>query len=486
MEQTDSEERQAIVECEARIAGDVRAAECAAVLRFLAAGGIGPGRVALLRGAFGELRTALQAAPAEIAEVLRVRVSEAVRILQEAHAANPEEELTRVDACGGRIVTLADPDYPALLRVAPDPPAILVVRGALPSEPELCVAIVGSRRATPYGRIQAARIAGELAARGIVIVSGGARGIDAEAHRAALRAGGRTIAVLAAGLAHPYPSEHAALFDAIVEAGGAVMTEQATDVQPRAELFPRRNRIVAGISVATVVVEAARRSGALVTARIAVEDLSREVGCVPGSVESISSEGCHAAIREGWAHLVTGAEDVVAMLGDARELVQGALDAQISKVARPASEDMHARTTESTTRTQPLSQTQSQSRTHQHTQAQTRTRTQPLRSRSADGCSPQPLRGSQPIDPIQMELPQDAQELFDWITQQVEARESRKSGAASRETRANAAFRAGLDELEHHLGWSIPRLAAATLSLERVGRIVRDPEGAFVLAERYR
>lgn len=440
------------------------ARECSAVLRFLAAGGVGPGRVALLRGAFGELHAALHASPEGIAEVLRVRVSEAARILHEANAADPDAEIARVTACGGRIVTFADPAYPALLRVAPDPPALLVVRGELPFEPELCVAIVGSRRATTYGRVQAARLAGELAARGIVIVSGGARGIDAEAHRAALRAGGRTIAVVAAGLAHPYPPEHAPLFDAIVDAGGAIMTEQATDVLPRAELFPRRNRIVAGISVATVVVEAARRSGALVTARIAVEDLSREVGCIPGSVESVSSEGCHAAIREGWARLVTGAEDVVAMLSDVRELMQGALEVKASKRSGCAGEVPRERASE------------------EGSQNSTRRERHP----PVDGSSPQPAAPSRSADPNQTELSHDARELLDWIRQHEGDRARLRGKRDGGDVGAGSTFRAGLDELEHHLGWSIPRLAAATLALERTGRLVRDREGAFGLAERCR
>lgn len=438
--------------------------ECAAVLRFLAAGGVGPGRVALLRSAFGELQAALFASPGEIAEILRIRVSEAARILQEAQAADPGAEIDRVAACGGRIVTFADPAYPALLRVAPDPPALLVVRGELPVEPELCVAIVGSRRATTYGRVQAARLAGELAARGIVIVSGGARGIDAESHRAALRAGGRTIAVVAAGLAHPYPPEHAPLFDAIVEAGGAIMTEQATDVLPRAELFPRRNRIVAGISVATVVIEAARRSGALVTARIAVEDLSREVGCLPGSVESVSSEGCHAAIRDGWARLVTGAEDVVAMLSDARELIRGALESKAS------------------TRSGRVHAVHSECASEEVSRNSTKHKHRPL----GDGSSPQPAAPSRTADPIQTELSHDAQELLDWMGKHEGDRERLRGRSGAGEIGAGAVFRAGLDELEHHLGWSIPRLAAATLALERSGCIVRDRDGAFGLAERCR
>jgi DNA processing protein len=463
-------------------AADAVEAECAATLRFLAAGGVGPGRVASLQRAFGDLRLALQASATEVAAVLRMREPDATRILNEARAADPATEIARVAALGGRIVTFADPEYPTLLRVAPDPPALLMVRGTLPAEPELCVAIVGSRRATAYGRVQAARIAGELAARGIVIVSGGARGIDAEAHRAALRAGGRTIAVVAAGLSHPYPPEHAPLFDAIVEAGGAVLTEQTTDVMPRAELFPRRNRIVAGISVATVVVEAARRSGALVTARIAVEDLSREVGCVPGSVESVSSEGCHAAIREGWARLVTGAEDVVDMLSDVRALVKGALEARTSKntgvspLLPSDASRVHGRTADAA----------SDAVFDQRCVNERRGSSERLRDVARDRRSPQPARDSHGVDPIQTKLSQDAQALLEWMLGETTAQRNNNKRRAGGDQCVGVEFRAGLDELEHHLGWSIPRLAAATLSLECAGRIARDPEGAFVLVERYR
>jgi DNA processing protein len=435
-----------------------------------------------MKGAFGDLRVALQASATEVAAVLRMREPDAARILNEARAADPATEIARVASLGGRIVTFSDPDYPTLLRVAPDPPALLMVRGVLPVEPELCVAIVGSRRATAYGRVQAARLAGELAARGIVIVSGGARGIDAEAHRAALRAGGRTIAVVAAGLAHPYPPEHAPLFDAIVDAGGAVLTEQTTSVMPRAELFPRRNRIVAGISVATVVVEAARRSGALVTARIAVEDLSREVGCVPGSVESVSSEGCHAAIREGWARLVTGAEDVVDMLSDARALVKGALEARTSSNAE-ASPRFPSGASRVRGRVADAASGAMLDRRCVDEQSGSSERT---RDGARDRRSPQPARDSRVVDPIQTKLSQDAQDLLEWMHQETTTRGSNNKRRGECDRHAGVDFRAGLDELEHQLGWSIPRLAAATLSLECAGRITRDPEGAFVLVEKYR
>ncbi|MFM1867038.1 MAG: hypothetical protein RL591_446, partial [Planctomycetota bacterium] len=206
--------------------------------------------------------------------------------------------------------------------------------------------------------------------------------------------------------------------------------------------------------------------------------------------------GCHAAIREGWARLVTGAEDVVAMLSDARQLVQGALDAHTEKRAGTTQDCKHRRSGAAamdTTTCVNLSSSMSSrtssstaSNASSNTPSKSPSRAQLLRQPSIDGCSPQPRHGSQVVDPNQTELSQDAQELFEWIAQHVSARESRRGGATLGETRANAAFRAGLDELEHHLGWSIPRLAAATLSLERIGRIVRDSEGAFLLAEKYR
>jgi DNA processing protein len=303
--------------------------EVDAALRFLLVRGVGVGRMRQLRASCGSFAWALGCAPAEVSAAIRVDELEAARILAEARACDAAVRAERDQSArlGARIVLLADPGYPELLRASPDPPELLFVQGDLPMAVEPAVAIVGSRRATAYGSLQAGALAVALAERGMTVVSGGARGIDAEAHRGALRAGGRTIAVLATGFAQPYPIEHAQLFETVVAGGGALVTEQPSFVTARPDLFPRRNRVIAALSLVTVVVEAANRSGALLTARIAVDDLSREAACMPGPVTSALSAGCHRAIREGWAHLVTGVDDVVEILAEARSLVAGASEA---------------------------------------------------------------------------------------------------------------------------------------------------------------
>jgi len=188
-----------------------------------------------------------------------------------------------------------------------DAPIVLYVRGEIPGG-RVRVAVVGARRASAYGREVARRLAKDLAARGVEIVSGGARGIDTAAHRGALDAPGRTVAVLGCGMSCNYPAENEALFDAIARSGG-VLSEFAMDMQPLPENFPRRNRLIAALAAATVVVEARARSGSLITARHAL-DYGREVMAVPGPVTSEASGGCHRLIQDG-AKLVEDAEDVV-------------------------------------------------------------------------------------------------------------------------------------------------------------------------------
>ncbi|MDP6601255.1 MAG: DNA-processing protein DprA [Phycisphaerales bacterium] len=210
---------------------------------------------------------------------------------------------------GAGIMLVTDDCYPVLLRALPVSPGVLWLRGTVPLG---CAgAIVGARRCTEYGRVQAARCAGSLSVAGVTTVSGGARGIDAAAHRGALRAGGATIAVLGSGHAVPYPPEHETLFDAIVEEGGCVMSEFRCDREPRPGNFPRRNRIIAGLSAAVGIMEAAWRSGALITARIAVEDLGRDALAVPGRVDAPASGGCIRALREGWAGVLSDPSDLV-------------------------------------------------------------------------------------------------------------------------------------------------------------------------------
>jgi DNA processing protein len=204
------------------------------------------------------------------------------------------------------IVWLTDPAYPWLLKQIHDPPPRLYVSGRLPPEP--MIAIVGSRRATPYGCRAAYRLACDLSAAGVVVVSGLARGIDAAAHRGALEGGTPTVAVMATGLDRIYPPEHAELAAAIV-GSGALVTEAEEGTLPLPGRFPVRNRIISGLSLGVVVVEAAERSGALITARMAAEQ-GREVFCVPGSIENPLAVGGHQMIKDG-AKLVQTVEDVL-------------------------------------------------------------------------------------------------------------------------------------------------------------------------------
>jgi DNA processing protein len=208
-------------------------------------------------------------------------------------------------------IALGDACYPTNLRDIATPPAELYVRGRVLEEDALAVAIVGSRAATPYGLAVAERLAADLAAHGVTVVSGLARGIDSAAHRGALRAGGRTIAVLGSGVDVIYPPENRRLARDI-ESHGAVLSQFAPGTRPLAGHFPARNRVIAGLSLGVVVVEAAEQSGSLITAGLA-GDLGREVMAVPGLVTSAQSVGAHRLIQDG-AALVQGWEDVVSQL----------------------------------------------------------------------------------------------------------------------------------------------------------------------------
>jgi DNA processing protein len=219
-----------------------------------------------------------------------------------------EAAFERMSRRGYRLLVLGEPDYPPLLAAILDPPIALTVRGEILREDALAISVVGSRRATPYGRDTARKLSRELASSGLTIVSGLARGVDGEAHEGALQASGRTLAVLGSGLDNLYPREHRGLADRIAERG-AILSEFDLDEPPHARNFPRRNRVITGLALGTVVVEAAAKSGSLISARLALEQ-NREVFAVPGPIGSPGSEGVHALIRDG-ARLVTRAEDVV-------------------------------------------------------------------------------------------------------------------------------------------------------------------------------
>jgi DNA processing protein len=219
-----------------------------------------------------------------------------------------KRELSLLEKVGGKIVTLKDDAYPKHLKDIYDPPPLLYVRGELRGEDELAIAIVGSRKTSPYGRWFTEKIGQDLACHGVTIVSGMARGIDSVAHKGALQGGGRTIAVLGCGIDVIYPSENRDLFYQIVE-HGAVLSEFPMGSPPEGGHFPKRNRIISGLSIGVVIVQASTGSGSLITAGYALEQ-GREVFAVPGNVGAEGSRGTNQLIKEG-AKLVESSEDIL-------------------------------------------------------------------------------------------------------------------------------------------------------------------------------
>lgn len=292
--------------------------------------GIGPARTRRLYESFGSLSAAwLQ--PPEALQHAGLDAATVQRLLKVRQSLDLGAELARLDRAGIHAIAWDDEArYPRLLRHIASPPMVLYVRGELIARDELAVAIVGTRLPSQYGRQVAQKLAGELAAKGVTIVSGLARGIDAEAHRAALAAGGRTLAVLGSGLDVMYPREHAGLAREIA-AGGAVMSEYALGTKPDAVHFPARNRIVSGLSLGTIVVEAGDTSGALITARMAGEQ-GRDVFAVPGGIFNKQSLGAHRLIQDG-AKLVATVQDVL------DELNLGMVAHQLQMPAAPEPED---------------------------------------------------------------------------------------------------------------------------------------------------
>jgi len=274
--------------------------------------GVGPRlRLALLER-FGTSRAVLAAAPSELRAVPGIGpklTSALVRARDEIDVAGEIDVCRRGDVA---IVPQPDGEYPRLLREIHDPPAILYIKGRITPADALAVAIVGSRHGTHYGIAQAERLASSLAHAGLTIVSGLARGIDAAAHRGALAAGGRTLAVLGSGILNVYPPEHQPLAAEVINSG-ALISEMPVHSAPSSASFPQRNRLISGLSLGVIVVEASDRSGALITARHAMEQ-GREVFAVPGRVDSRLSHGCHRLIRDG-AKLVETADDVLEELG---------------------------------------------------------------------------------------------------------------------------------------------------------------------------
>ncbi len=299
-------------------------------IRLALVSGIGPRLRQVLLERFGTATGVFAADPSD----LRKAPGIGPKLARQLARARDEIDIEGLLAdCRAHEVTLFTPDddaYPRLLRQIHDPPGVLFVRGELKPQDALAMAIVGSRHATSYGLAQAERLAGSLARAGFTIVSGLARGIDAAAHRGALAAGGRTLAVLGSGVLSIYPPEHRDLA-AEVSRQGALISESPPHSPPLPGAFPQRNRIISGLSLGTIVVEAGLGSGALISARLALEQ-NREVFAVPGRIDSRMSHGCHRLIRDG-AKLVETADDVLEELGP---LATPAADASGRGVHHPA------------------------------------------------------------------------------------------------------------------------------------------------------
>ncbi len=280
--------------------------EFAGWLRLTAVPGIGGEAQRKLLKAFGLPPAIFSASAAELAGVVGCELAQ--QLLHHDAGADIEAGLTWASQTGNRIVTLADAEYPRALLDQPDPPVLLYAKGRIDLLNCPALAVVGSRNATRQGEVNAEAFAEALAAAGITIVSGMALGIDAAAHRGALKSDASTIAVIGTGPDRIYPARNQDLARVLAERG-LIISEFAVGTPPLANNFPRRNRIIAGLGLGCLVVEAAQRSGSLITARLAAE-AGREVFAIPGSIHSPLSRGCHALIRQG-AKLVESAQDIL-------------------------------------------------------------------------------------------------------------------------------------------------------------------------------
>jgi DNA processing protein len=269
---------------------------------------IGSVRGGRLHAYFGSMKDAWLAGPADL-KASGLDQGTVTSIVAERANIDPEAEMERLRKAGVQAYCWEDDEYPSLLKQVDDKPPVLYVRGDLTPEDEWAVAVVGTRRATPYGRQAAEHFSIDLARYGITVVSGLARGVDAVAHRSAMAAGGRTIAVLACGLDIVYPPEHTKLAVEITQ-HGALVSDYPLGTQPRAEFFPRRNRILSALSLGVLVVEGDEDSGSLITARNAL-DQNREVFAVPGSIYAPTHRGANKLIQKGEAKLVSRTEDIL-------------------------------------------------------------------------------------------------------------------------------------------------------------------------------
>ncbi|MEW5723592.1 MAG: DNA-processing protein DprA [Thermodesulfobacteriota bacterium] len=290
--------------------------------------GVGARTYRRLLEAFGTPEAVFQASAADLGRVPRLHRTAREALTRFDRGPRVAEELEAIRRKGFHLVTLPDEEYPARLKEIFDPPPVLWVAGDLRPVDLAAVAIVGSRGATDWGRQTSAQLAGELAAAGVTVVSGAALGIDAAAHKGALEAGGRTIGILGCGLDVVYPRPNQDLLRRIPEQG-ALITEFPLGTEPKPGHFPQRNRIISGLCVGVVVVEAGEKSGALITARTALEQ-NREVMAVPGRAGALKSRGTNALLKEG-ATLIESGRDVIELIG--RQL--GAAAAKPAEAPKP-------------------------------------------------------------------------------------------------------------------------------------------------------
>ena len=300
-------------------------------LKLIRADGVGPTHFASLLKHFGSVDRALGSSVSELAKIDGIGYKTAEQIAGTRHKFDAASELELADKLAVWIISLDDERYPPVLKRIYDPPPVLYVKGTLTAADNLAVSIVGSRRCSLYGQEQSSRFAHFLASAGFTVCSGMARGIDTAAHQGALSAKGRTIAIQGCGLANVFPSENKKLFEQIIESG-ACISELPLRYEPLSENFPPRNRIIAGLSLATIVVEAGFRSGALITARAALDN-NREVMAVPGKIDSPLSKGAHQLIKDG-ARLIDCVEDITEALGYIGQQLQN----HVSEAAKTAAE----------------------------------------------------------------------------------------------------------------------------------------------------
>ncbi len=314
-----SRRRRALSACNFPASGVPDDAERRALVALSLVPGVGSRRMSVLMSSMGSAKAVLSASVASLTSIPGIGSDIAVQIAAADYGEAVEEQFSRAAKAGAEMVALGDPHYPFLLRQIYDPPVFLWMRGRLPvsDAPERMLAIVGTRRMSPYGLRVTGELTEALVREGFVIVSGLAYGIDAAAHRAALDAGGCTIAVLGSGIDRIYPAQHSRLAEELL-VEGALLSEYAMGAIPEGTHFPRRNRIVSGLALGTLIVESYEEGGALITARLAVEQ-NREAFAVPGSVHSPASAGVNRLIQKGEAKLVQRVEDILEELDMASE-----------------------------------------------------------------------------------------------------------------------------------------------------------------------